>query len=1133
MNTRSQKALTIFCLAVLVLCLITPGRVAAQAISGDLTGAVLDRTGAGVPSATVEATNAGTGVKIISRANGQGDFRFGNLPVGTYTVTVSAPNFSTVTLTNIQVELNKIGSIRVTLEVGSQSTTVEVSGASPLINTTTAQIETTFRSGETADLPVSSIGLGVVNLALLAPGVATNGGVGAGTGPSVGGQRPRNNNFTIEGVDNNNKGVTGPLVRPPNDAVEEFSALQNQFSPEFGHSTGGQYNTVVKSGTNDFHGLAYGYFNNRNFNAIDQSVIQALGAGAKNPRYDFNRFGGQIGGPVFKNKLFFFSNFEYNTLGQASVSAGGLCSPTAAGYTTISGISGLSATNLGILQKYATPAPIAGACANAPAKDPSGAANPNGNIFISNAAAPGGFTAVQTGILNVQAPNYTNYKFLTSSIDFDPTSNDHIRGRYLYNSAVGIDNAAALPAFFLGLPQKFHLFTLAYFHTFSATLSNEFRVGYNRFTNVTSSGNFTFPGLDVFPNVTFNDLGLNIGPDPNGPQSTVQNLYQAIDNVTLSKGRHTFKLGVEGRKFITPQTFIQRSRGDYIYSTLSVYLHDITPDVLAQRSTGNLPYYGDQSGIFWYVNDEWKVKQNFTLNLGIRYEYMTIPFSERMQTLNAAASVPGLISFDEPRAPKKNFMPRIGLAWSPGSSGNTSIRAGFGMGYDVLYDNIGILAVPPQIGGTNDVTGSGAMNFLAGGGLPPGKGGFQTFPTIAAQRAATANYITVDQKDPYSEQWNLSVQHKLDSKTSVEVGYLGTRGVHLDMQIRINKISPVNSTHFLPTFFTAPTQATLDGLAASNTLASLKATSNIRADYKAAGFTNGAFVQDSPTGFSSYHGLTAAVNRQFSHGLSFTGNYTYSHAIDNSTADFNTTVLAPRRPQDFQNVAVDKSNSILDHRHRVSFAAIYDLPYFKSGSWLKRNLAGNWLFAPIYTYQSGQWGTGLSAVDSNLNGDAAPDRTILNPAGTPGTGTGVTPLCTSSLPAGVTCGTAASNGFLVAYRANNPNARYVVAGLGALANNGRNTLQLRPINNIDFTAAKRFNLTERFKFEFQAQFLNIFNHPQYIGGYTDRVDEVRFAAGASPGPQAFLTPSTGAFNRPDLGFASNARQLQLIAKFSF
>src|SRR5258708_842614 len=186
-------------------------------------------------------------------------------------------------------------------------------------------------------MPGAGSGSGVLNLSLLGAGVATSGGVGVGSGPSVGGQRPRNNNFTIEGVDNNNKSVTGPLVFVPNDAVEEFSLLENQFSPEFGHSSGGQFNTVVKGGTNSYHGLAYIYNNNRNYNALDS--LQKIGGFNSPPRYDFNRIGGQGGGPIFKNKLFFFGNYEYDPLGQIGT-AGSVCAPTAAGFTTINNTPG-------------------------------------------------------------------------------------------------------------------------------------------------------------------------------------------------------------------------------------------------------------------------------------------------------------------------------------------------------------------------------------------------------------------------------------------------------------------------------------------------------------------------------------------------------------------------------------------------------------------------------------------------------------------------------------------------------------------------------------------------------------------------------------------------------------------------
>src|ERR1700758_3111593 len=237
--------------------------------------------------------------------------------------------------------------LQITLEIKGAVTSIEVSGVAPALDTTTSQINSTFDSKLAADLPVSAVTGGVLNLSLLSAGVSA-GGVGAGTGPSIGGQRPRNNNYTIEGVDNNDKSVTGPLVTIPNDAVAEFSVLQNQFTPDFGHSSGGQFNTIIKSGTNSFHGDAYIYSENRKFNAIDQSVIN--NGLTSNPRYDNNRMGGVFGGPIIKNKLFFFGALEYNPIGAAAVLGSPVCAPTSAGYSALAALPGISATNLAILQ---------------------------------------------------------------------------------------------------------------------------------------------------------------------------------------------------------------------------------------------------------------------------------------------------------------------------------------------------------------------------------------------------------------------------------------------------------------------------------------------------------------------------------------------------------------------------------------------------------------------------------------------------------------------------------------------------------------------------------------------------------------------------------------------------------------
>src|SRR5437867_11714696 len=246
----------------------------AQAISGNLVGTVADPSGGVVPNATVSVTNTGTGITSSTKTGVDGLYRFNNLPVGTYDIAVTAGGFATSGLKNVAVELNRTATANVTVQLQGVTQEVAVTEAPSSIDTTTAQLQSTFEANQIVSMPIiESAGnfYGALNLSLLSAGVASNGGVGQGTGPSVGGQRPMNNNFMIEGVDNNNKAVTGPLVYVPTEATQEFSILQNQYNSEFGHSTGGQLNTVVKGGTNDMHGSLYEYFQNRKLNALDQS----------------------------------------------------------------------------------------------------------------------------------------------------------------------------------------------------------------------------------------------------------------------------------------------------------------------------------------------------------------------------------------------------------------------------------------------------------------------------------------------------------------------------------------------------------------------------------------------------------------------------------------------------------------------------------------------------------------------------------------------------------------------------------------------------------------------------------------------------------------------------------------------
>jgi hypothetical protein len=1135
---RTTSSLKVFTLAIALLSLLalSAGLAYGQAVSGNVAGTVVDSSGAAVANAEVTATNVATGLAITNKTNSTGEYRFDNLPIGNYKFTVKASGFRTTTEL-AEVVLNRTGTVNVSLSPGAATETVEVSGEAPTVDTTTAQLESSFDARMSQDLGITSAGgqgAGVLNLSLLSPGVTNSSALGLGVGPSVGGQRPRDNNFTVEGVDNNNKTVTGALITVPNDAVENFTLLSNQFNAEFGHSSGGQFNTNIKSGTNSFHGSLYEYFRNRNLNAVDNFwILQGL---KENPRLDNNRYGGTIGGPIIKNKLFFFTNYERQEIGLTGSSGLPVVTPTAAGLAAIATDTQLNATNFSIFKQYLAVAPTASGCIQYDTKARPGEP---GQVGAFNAPANGSCPAGQAevGTIAVSAPAFQNYTNYVQSVDLNLSEKDQIRGRYVYNRLGEIDTVASLPAFYLIQPFRWHLFTLGEYHTFSPAVLNEIRVGFNRYANTLPAGNFKYPGLDQFPNILLNDLGgVNIGPDSNAPQFTIQNFYGVVDNVTWTRGAHSFKFGGEYREYISPQSFTQRSRGDYEYNTTQMFLEDFTPDIIGERSTGSSTYYGNQKAAYWYANDTWRFNQHLTLNLGVRYEYTTQPLGTARQALNNISSQPQIIVagvnepllFTAPTSSKNNWAPRIGVAYSPGTSGNTSIRAGFGMAYDVLYDNIGILAPPPQIGSTADVNlNTGTRPFLAAGGLAGGGTGI-TILSQADAIAGTSAWLPPQTKWPYSINWNFGIQHSFGKSYTAEVRYVGTRGVHLDAQSRINVQSLVSPSHFLPTYLQAPSQATLDAL--PNTLDSLSAPSRFLPQYAAAGFA-GNIVADVPLGSSNYHGLETSLQRRFSNGLTFQAAYTYSRTIDNDTADFFTTSLTPRRPQDFQDFAAERSVSPLSRTHRFTLGAVYDLPFFKSGNWFMKNIVGNWAFSPIYTYESPEWADVQSALDSNLNHDSAGDRAIINPGGVRGTGSTVTALTNTA-------------GAVVAYLADNPSAQYIVAGAGALATSGRNTLATVPTNDLDLGTYKDINITERFKFRLGAQFANILNHAQYIPGSNPGiglgVNDVNSFTTTGGGYLNFVTPGdsncsvpTGCFNKPKSVFASNARTIAIIAKFTF
>ncbi len=845
---------------------------------------------------------------------------------------------------------------------------------------------------------------------------------------------------------------------------------------------------MIKNGGNVIHGSLFEYLQNRNLNAVDQSLArQGI---LSNPRYDNNRLGGEIGGPIRRNSLFYYGLVEYNPVGYASSVSQAVWAPTAAGYQTLNSMPALSQTNLGVLEKYLAPAPTEG-----------------GTTTVNNVTIP-------IGVSPILAPSYYNFYNWVGSIDYTLSNKDQFRGRYLSNRLSEIDTNANLPQFWAPTMTTSELVSLSEFHTFHPHLLNELRLAYNRFNNNTPSPNVSYPGLDQFPNIViYNDLGVQLGPDPNAPQAFVQNTYQLIDNLSWVKGRHDLKFGFDARDQISANTFIQYERGDYEYLGMNEFLLDQAPDYVARRSIGSQPYSGNANGFNAFVNDNWRVTSNLSLNLGVRYEYSGVSQSMKDFALNSVADVPGVIGFFAPQAQKLNFAPRFGFAYSPGRNASTVIRGGFGIGYDPIFDNIGTNVRPPQDTSViQNVTNT--SNFLADGGILPTT--LPPNPTLAQIRADTTGWLP-NQMLGYAMTWSLGVQHEFAHDYTLEVRYVGTRGVHLIEQTELNRNAVVTPSLYLPTYIAAPSQATLNALPVTLTqLDALRADNNPLAQY---GFTN-TITSYEPLGNSIYNGLATDLKKRMSRHVFLQAAYTWSHMRDDSTAEINTTALSPRRPENFGDLAAEWADSALDRRQRATVTWLYETPWFnKNPNAFVRNLLGGYQISGSYIAESPEYVTPQGGVDANLNSDATSDRTIVNPSGgVTGTGSGVTALKNSA-------------GATVAYLANNPTAQYITAGAGALADAGRNTMPTQGINNWDITVSKNFTIRERIKLQFRADFFNAFNHPQYTPGLLDSVSPENRSSTALP--TNYLIPGNPLFGQWNQVFASNARYIQLGIKLRF
>lgn len=1074
----NRKFLSILLPAVLSLAISS---VFGQATGGAVTGTVLDTNGAAVPNVSIMIVNKENGTKLTTQTTSAGSYNFPNVLVGDYTLTADAVNFASAKQ-DIKVSLNQTVTAEITLQTKGVQATVDVTTEGEvLVQTDSSQLGKTFESRQVTDLPT----FGNQNqLAVLSPNVVERSAGVSGSGGTVGGTRPRGNVFTVDGVDNNAPDVTGPINSVIQDSIQEFTLLTNNYNAEFGSGTGGQFNTITKSGTNRFSGSLFYYGQRDRFNAVSTQTGDALNNGSltKKPRFLDDRYGFTIGGPIVKNKLFFFGAYEK----EQTISAGSTYSfvaPTASGLNRIAALPGASAYVVNILRKYS---------AQAQTQDFLQAVlAPN----VDCVATPNNANCIPFGSASVTSPNsLTNNQYLIN-IDYTPNSSNQLRFRFNNQKTsaeqVGGDQGGAIAAFNNLYDFKSRLFSTTWIRTINSQLVNDLRVSVRDHSQ-------DFPLKDAqfnnFPNILDAETGIDIGPGGNLPQGTpVDDSYQLFDALNYIRGTHSFKFGGEFRDLITTGLFLPRSRGDYIYSSFDELVADAVPTFSTLRGVGSPAFIGNQQFFSAFAQDDWKVRPDLTLNLGIRYEFATLPRSSKLQGLNALASVPGVIEFGVPKNQKLNFAPRIGFAWAPtwdnavgrflfGHQGQSSIRANFAKSYYANFQNLPTIALPPEVQSELNPNNSGInpnVPFLQNGGLP---GTLPAITDVATARRLTQARIP-DQISPYSLAFNVSYQRELSRSMAIEFRYLHTSGYKLPIQVRLNGgIVPGNLG--LPTFFAQPSAAQLAGL--TKTLGDINAQRRLAlAQY---GFA-GNVTEHSPIGHSNYDGGSVTLTRRFSNNLSFTAAYTFSKTIDDSTNELNSSAINPRRSQDAFDIKNERGLSALDVPHRFVTSFLYDVPFFnKSRNGFARAFLGGWQINGIFQAQSGQPFTPLSGVDSNRNGDSAGDRTILNSGGIPGTGSAVRAINAAGQT--VTSGSAST----VAYVAINPNAQYIQAGLGAIATAGRNTLRSRGFSRTDMSLLKNFRFGETMNVQFGAEIFDVFNHrPVTIGIYNPQA----IAIGAS------------------------------------
>ena len=1048
-----------------------------QAATATVQGTVTDSSGAAVPDATVQIKNTGTGATRTVSTNGQGRYQISELAVGSYDAQASKAGFQTVAHNGITANVGAELVVDFAMPVGQQTQTVTVEGEVSQVETTNATVGTLTDQRQMRELPLN--GRNFEQLILLTPGVQSisgnafqsSGFQGRAAEYSIAGSRPTGQAILLD--DENlqnfwNKGmgsVTGTSLGV--EAYGEFQTLTNTYGAQFG-GNGAVINAVSKSGTNNFHGSAYDFLRNSALDSrsfIDPSSV---------PPFRKNQFGGSIGGPIIKDKLFFFANYEgiRQLLGETQVAnvpdcgTAGVCTPSA---------------SLPLASQQA----IINTLALFPKPDPG---------TVNAATGLGRSTQVANQIAHED--------YFIGRGDYNISNNDSFFLRYMLDRDTltepfgggGFAGNQGIPLWPESDKGSNAFTTAEWRRILSPTMVNVARFSFSRTSTVASTTSST-PVLQFFPGSGRQDGTISIGglSGIGGalqlPFNEIQNRFTEADDLNWTHGSQTIKMGASISRLQTNTYMPFRQGSQWAFSGLSGFLLGqptavtfapiILPQSLAypQNLVGTASYANrDFRDIEFtpYFQDDWKVSPKLTLNLGVRWEFMTNPI-DKHDALYAITDFKNSVGFSHvPNVMVKNptwhnFNPRVGFAFDPFSDHKTSIRGGFGVFRDLILPG----AYAPAYWDQPPYTTFQAGTSVAGSVAP-------NYPNIPTQLGAVKptsspawdyNSVTTT---PYVMQYNLNIQREILPATLLTVGYVGSRGLHLLTQVELNPSIPT----------VGPGGGTIYG--------ALNPAGTAMVDNPRQNTNLGSFPAMIPTTTSRYNSLQASLVHRFAHNFQLQGSYTYSRSIDDGAFlnSFNSNVSGNWGNPYNQNY--DKSVSSFDIMHVISINGLYALP-FKAN-----RLVSGWQISGINRWNTGLPITILDNIDASGFGGGVSTRPDVNPG--------------------------FSNNPIIGNSAQwyNPLA-FSVAQYGTLGNLGRDTVRGPHGENLDVALLKDTKIREGINIQFRAEFFNVLNHTNY--GLPINTLYTGFAAGGV----AIRNPNAGRITT----YTGTPRQIQFGLKIVF